>query len=923
MFSQLFGKKNNAITESDVNALYQRPASFTDWLPWLDYDQKSKTFTLEDGVSAGVMFELSGIPTEAKPDKYLNEIHINIQTCINHTIPQKDNPSVLQSFVQDENSLSSFFNELENYIPVENREEPLTQHFTAEFKEHIKNIANPNGYFVDHAVTGGEWSGKQRKVRVFLYRRISASKKSNEDIGIDPILEINEVATKFLTQMQASGIKARRCIDKDLYHWLTRWFNPAAEATNGDVDKLIDTLTFPDEEDKPFGYDFSSFLTLSQPVSDKENGVWWFDDIPYKSISIDAIRRKPTVGHLTGERRIGENLYAAFDKFPTGTILSICITIEPQDIIENKIVKIINASKGELAETISTERDANRALQLISDGDYLLPTVMTLFIRGDNVADLKRKVNESNALLLANGLHPIRESDEQLPLNTYIKQLPMNYEPAREQYEKKSRLVFSSDLAKILPFYGRSTGTGHPGLVFYNRGAEPLTFDPLNKLDRAKNAFGLVLGPPGSGKSALMVYILLQIVSIYKARIYIIEKGGSFKLYGDYCKHFGLSVNQVTLHPKYDISLPPFSDAFLMLEKEEAKKKLAEDYENESLEQSDQSDDDEEERDYLGEMELKARVMITGGDQKEEDKMTRADRLSIRKGIVNAALFKKNEIDKARKNNITLTERQQQVLTEDVVAAMNTLAAEPVLSETKRERIRDMADSMELYCSGTAGHFFNRPGKAWPEADVTILEMGLLANEGYEDQLALGFMGLMNQINGVVEREQYSDRPTFVLGDESHLITTNVLLAPFLVKIVKMWRKLGTWLWLATQNMEDFPDVAKKLLGMFEWWFAMVCPKEQIDQIARFKDLTEEQKSMLLAANKEPGKYTEGVVMADKVQALFRNVPPPLALALAMTEKHEKRERAKIMAEENCTELEAVFKIVEKMKNDKNHQALH
>ena len=31
---------------------------------------------------------------------------------------------------------------------------------------------------------------------------------------------------------------------------------------------------------------------------------------------------------------------------------------------------------------------------------------------------------------------------------------------------------------------------------------------------------------------------------------------------------------------------------------------------------------------------------------------------------------------------------------------------------------------------GLAGHFFNRPGKRWPQADVTILEMGILAREG-------------------------------------------------------------------------------------------------------------------------------------------------------------------------------------------------
>jgi len=53
-------------------------------------------------------------------------------------------------------------------------------------------------------------------------------------------------------------------------------------------------------------------------------------------------------------------------------------------------------------------------------------------------------------------------------------------------------------------------------------------------------------------------------------------------------------------------------------------------------------------------------------------------------------------------------------------------------------------------------------------------------------------------------------------------------------------------------------------------------------------------------------KYVEGVVLSDNLEALFRNVPPPLCLALAMTEKHEKVERAQIMRERDCSELEAV-----------------
>ncbi len=90
-------------------------------------------------------------------------------------------------------------------------------------------------------------------------------------------------------------------------------------------------------------------------------------------------------------------------------------------------------------------------------------------------------------------------------------------------------------------------------------------------------------------------------------------------------------------------------------------------------------------------------------------------------------------------------------------------------------------------------------------------------------------------------------------------------------------------------------------------------PKDEVEQIARFKALTEEQRTMLLSAHKEMGEYVEGVVLSNTVQALFRNVPPALALALAMTEKHEKAERAQIIRELNCSEMEAAYKVAERI----------
>ena len=410
-----------------------------------------------------------------------------------------------------------------------------------------------------------------------------------------------------------------------------------------------------------------------------------------------------------------------------------------------------------------------------------------------------------------------------------------------------------------------------------------MQFDPI--ADRKSNAHMLILGPTGSGKSAMLVYDLLMVMAVHRPRVFIIEAGGSFSLLGQYFASLGLVVNQVTMRPGEDVSLPPFADA-LKLPKTHMERMSDETQEVEGEGGEDAADAG---RDLLGEMEISARLMITGGDAHEDARLTRADRWLIQQAILVA-------VGQVRASG------RGQVLTEDVAHALRSMAAE-------RPRAKDMADALGHFCTpgSLAAHFFNRPGKLWPDADVTIFEMGVLAKDGYEDKLAVAYVSLMNHIHALVERCQYEGRPTIVLTDEGHLITTNPLLAPYVVKITKMWRKYGAWLWLATQNMQDFPDSAKRMLNMMEWWKCLSMPPEEAEQIARFRELSDEERALLLAAGKEPGKYTEGVILGPGLKALFRSVPPALALALAMTEQHEKAERARIMKEHNCPELDAAL----------------
>ena len=883
-------------TQHDVEALYQRPPSFTPFLPWVEYLPDSQCFLLEDGVSVGALFDLTPVGTEARTVPFMQALRDTIQTALSEALPELDEaPWVLQLYVQDEPSLESLVQSLATYPAESLRGHAYTRVYQALMQNHCTHLCAPGGLFVDTALTGGPWRGQIRRVRAVLYRRFTARYRPTNPYAAEA--ELNQVATQLTAALAAAGVASRRGSGADLTRWLLPWFNPGAGSAKSVAEIVRPLSAEAGDRELPYGHDFAEALTLSLPRSDAITGTWWFDELPHTVVSIQGLRRAPEIGHMTAERAAGDHLFSVFDRLPEHTIMVLTLTATPQDTTRNHVAMVKRAAVGDSADAALTREDADRVEREMAGGNKLYPLAVAFYVRGHSLEQLHEHVNQLQALLLANGLHPIGREGDLLSLDSYLRNLPMAYDPAFDRKSRRSRLVFARHIANLLPVYGRSRGTGHPGLVFFNRGAEPLVFDPLHPQDRKKNAHMLILGPTGAGKSALLVYLLQQMMAVHRPRLFILEAGGSFSLLAQHFASHAISVNQVTLNPGSDVSLPPFADALKLLERDR-RAYLATD--PDAL--ADTSDEDAEgpRRDVLGEMEIAARIMITGGDEREDARMTRADRLLIRNAILLAAK--------------TVAARDgDQVLTRDVVAALKTLGQEPTLADHRRHRATEMADGMALFCSGLAGEFFDRPGSPWPDVDVTLVEMGLLAREGYEDQLTVAYTAMMSHINQLVERHQNDGRPTLVVTDEGHIITTNPLLARYVVKITKMWRKLGAWFWIATQNLEDFPDASRRMLNMMEWWLCLVMPKEEVEQIARFRDLTAEQRSLLLSARKEPGKFVEGVVLSDQLEGLFRNVPPPLSLALAMTEKHEKAERARIMRERDCTELEAVYVVAERL----------
>lgn len=605
---------------------------------------------------------------------------------------------------------------------------------------------------------------------------------------------------------------------------------------------------------------------------------------------LDRLRKPPTVGHMTGESARGDGINALFDLLPEGVIMALTIVVWPQDRLEEHLSRLSDRAIGENVESEYTKKDCQEVRQWLKDGHKLYRSALAFYLSAPDNGELTRRVRSLNSLLLNAGMVPVQENDELAPLSSWLRWLPMCFDPARDKRQLYTRFSFVQHLANLLPLFGRESGTGHPGVSYFNRGGGMLCWDPFNREDRAQNGHLLLLGPTGAGKSATLNAKIAQLMALHRPRLFIVEAGNSFGLMADYAREHGLTVNKISLKPGSGITLPLFADAW----------KLAEsDMPSAEPDDDDPEAADNEQRDLLGEMEITARLMITGGELKEDARLTRSDRALIREAILHAA-------------RLTACEKRQ-TLTQDIRDALFTLAQDAALPESRRNRLWEMGEAMNMFCSGFEGELFNREGEAWPEADITLVDLAMFAREGYEAQLAIAYISLINHINNLGERDQNLARPIVNITDEAHIITVNPLLARFLTKGSKMWRKLGIWLWLATQNLSDFPDDAKKLLNMIEWWELLVMPLEEVEQVSRFKSLTPEQRQLLLSATKAPGKYTEGVVLSPRVEALFRVVSPALWLALGMTEKHEKAERMRIMREFGCSELEAAIKTSKKM----------
>lgn len=891
-------RKGNRATTDDYRRMYHSDPSFVDLLPWVEYLREEEMFLFNDGKSYMAVLRLEPIPTEGRSQEDIEEVSRAIARVMAESCPEEDiDPWTIQVYLNSEPSLDQHLDAVRQSPMPGAAGSDYTEEFLRLYEAHVRDVADPEGVFHDREVLDAVWRGRMVTIRMVVYRRYWRSRPKQ-----DARLELRNVIDRVRSGLSASGVASSVVDGRDFHRWMLQWLNPRPPMFDGDVAAMVTTLAYPDESEQTVGFDLGERVVLESPVADRKNGIWYLDDLPHCVVQASKLDRRPGHGTLSGEVMVSQKIFSLIDRLPVGAVVSMTVFVLAQDTIKNRVKLIADRAIGDTAESGITRREAANVLEKQARNDKLFPMEVAIYLRADTERNLRREVSLVRQLLGGLGLQTVNPERDPIAIDSFVKNLPgVQVEALDREARRRSRLTFSSNIASLAPIYGRSRGTGTPGLLFWNRSGEPLTADPLSLTDRRKNAHLLMLGPTGAGKSATLVWMLMSMLALHRPKVYIIELGNSFGLFGDHAAQHGLAVHKVSLTYRSEVAIPPFANVVELAGKGDRLRVGVDQDGSGMAEEFLDDDEDEEDRDILGEAEMIAVLMITGGERQEMDRLKRSSRMAIRRAILKAA------------NTVRQREGEKACVTPaDIADALEALSNEEDYRDYKTE-LREMADSMRLFCDGLNGRLFNRKSSAWPEADITIIDMAMAGREGNEDTLAVAYTSLMQHINAEVERNQMASRQTIVLTDEAHKITKNPLLMPYVVSITKMWRKLGAWYWLGTQNFKDFPDTADVLLNMMEWWLCLSLSSDEVEQAARFTDLSAKQKMMMLACGKEPGKYTEGVLLANAVQTLFRNVPPALPLALAQTEKDEKAARQKIMSEQGCTEVQAAYCIAEEI----------
>lgn len=916
LFDFLLGEVNpRAVKESRVRASYANcNPSLPDHLSTVDFCDENQVFLLSDGISIGSGFELGSIPAEASSPEHLEAVFNKIRDTFANVVPlYLHDPWVMQIYVNDDYSLKPVLNHITQHIEPAIAKTQFTQDYLSRLNDLFTKMTRPEGLFLDPK-TNAPFRGRRRRVRILFYRRYHTLSTTREAA----FAEHQDVILQIETKLKSPGLQLKRLTGNDYYQWWVRWFNPRPSLTEGNVEALL--KQFPYNEYKKtasFNLNQSVFFT---PLESDDTG-YVFDGLKHRVLYVDGLKESPDIGLLSRERPQAnpKHRYALLDRLPEGALYTMQVTFSNDEALDTHLRGLEKGIIGTSIKPQQVRDDIKIARNELALCNRLFWVNQAVYYRAESNEALIAIEKSLTDLFYEAKMPLISSKYDCHPLNSYLTALPFNFVPVfARRYLRFDRMMFASEIAALLPVYGRNQGARHlPCFTFFNRLGEPVLFDLLHTDFISQNSHLALFANSGGGKSVLIGWMINSLMAVKNARIVLFEMGNSFDRLLTHCNTFGKKTSQLLLSNQKDKAVPlnPFCDAYKAIPEisenmnEANATKLAEKLSQLKQNQSQKATIDEracneESRSYLAELALALRTMITEANPREEELFTLADETALIEILSDAIITSANL-------------GIPQMLTEHVLQAFERrLRIETV--PRKKDRIQDMTDRLKSYViNSSKSRFFNVPTEPLDDFDIFHIDISAIKDD--KGKLALVMVSLLPRIMAMAERTQNDKRPIFLVIDEAHLQFEIDVIVSYATLIAKVARKLGLWLVPVTQNIADMSSTkATKILSLIETWIALGLDENELNDIKQFKQLTPQQEALIRDIDSQKGLYAEAVLLGSRYQGLFRVIPPRYLLALLLNEKAEKAERYAL--EQKYDVLKAAEIVAERLENKSQRQ---
>lgn len=915
------------LTESKFKKLFSSRTAFVDYLPFMSFDDQNEVVILDDGVSCGAVFRVYPIDVDGRGEDVLFHAASEINTALQAAPIDDDYPYTIQIYMEDKQpqNLADLYRP---HIAKHAQGTKLTETFLEVMNEHSSLMNNSTGLFSDDRILDSMspkgWRAIDRQIILVIYRKAPKAVWDKESDNHSSQFEFfSEKISAFISQLTGGvGLKINKMNENDIFQWLAPIFNPTPLGWEGSAVDWAqkNNIDIPNSE-KGASWDLAQIICPEPPKVindyDAKRGIMKFGNQYSRFITLQPVHRSPDIGIYTTDIRKGKQVIASsWDKMPADSWFVFTITPLASHVVERQldnVIQVSNAGSGHEAQKAYLQ--ASEGKKFLSSGSERIYNFHAgVYVKAHSIKELDQKYHAAISILNSSRtMNAISEENDLIATDSYIRNLPFVYDYKFDQrHSKRAFKTYTSHIACVLPFYGRPTTDQHFCFLNYNRSGELVPVDPFQG-DRARVAHSLTLGPTGAGKSATQVAQAIQSMAVKRPRQFFIDKGGSFALTAAYYEAHGLNVRRIVFHNNSNETLAPYAETYSAInfleslrEEEEKNKLLTRNQKKFEKINSDQTlktgnvfsdDEDDDERDYLGEMMNVTLLMITGGKLNELEKLNQFHIAFIQEALINALYYAKNN---------------------DLPHALPAHVAQELHEIASREKQKDaeigrtlyqLAMSMEAWTRGTQAKFFNQYSEPFDDkVDATFLELGVIANEGNEAMLAVAISTLISNITQIGEKHQHSGRHIDVFLDECHYVTANELLVDSVVVGVKVWRKISIWLHLATQNITDFPNHAAKILALLEWWWLLAMQPDDARALCDLKHFDQNTRYIMDQCSAKPPYYVEAVMISDKfTPMIIRLIPPSLYLALGKTDGNEKKKLMELSKELNVSHLEAAM----------------